>query len=206
MRTITLAEVLDHNPIAAIALGARIVDSHHGCPMLLEYDALMEGILSDYLLTTWGFSVTALLTLIFGAKSYDVFAKLWLAHTGKYRVEGKITYSEFMQQPVWTSSVLGNGLDEGLITYSYHVDGQLFTGKIPLTNLTQQIVDECYYTGATVDVFYSPRLPTYSFTGEVPSKLDLARRALVNWFLLPVSILSVISIFIWALVDLAGQS
>lgn len=166
----------------------------------------MEGILSDYLLTTWGFSVTALLTLIFGAKSYDVFAKLWLAHTGQYRVAGKITYSEFMEQPAWTSSVLGKGLDEGLITYAYRVDGQLFTGKIPVAKLTREIVAERYYSGAPVDVFYSPRLPAYSFTGDVPSKFDIAKRALIDWFVLPVGILSGVSIFVWALVDLAGQS
>jgi hypothetical protein len=163
----------------------------------------MEAIFSEYLLGTWGFTVTALLTLVFGAKSYDVFAKLWLAHTGKYRTDGKITYSEFAQQPVWSNTVLGGDLNEGLITYSYHVDGVMHTGKVPPNNLTQEIVDRLYFTGATVDVYYSPRLPAYSFTGDAPGKLEIAKKALFMWFVLPVGILSVISIFIWALVDLA---
>ena len=163
----------------------------------------MEAIFSEYLLGTWGFTVTALLTLVFGAKSYDVFAKLWLAHTGKYRTDGKITYSEFAQQPVWSNTVLGGDLNEGLITYSYHVDGVMHTGKVPPNNLTQETVDRLYFTGATVDVYYSPRLPAYSFTGDAPGKLEIAKKALFVWFVPPVGILSVISIFIWALVDLA---
>ena len=154
----------------------------------------------------WGFTTTGLLTLIFGAKSYDVFAKLWLAHTGKFRVEGKITYSEFVQQPAWTKSYFGKDLNEGLITYSYQVDGELFTGKVPPEKLTQEIVDKLYFRGAAVDVYYSPRLPAYSFTGDVPGKLKIAKNALFNWFVLPVGLLSSVSIFAWSLVDLAAQT
>lgn len=163
----------------------------------------MEAIFSTYLLSTWGLTVTGLLTLGFGAKSYDVFAKLWLAHTGKYRTEGKITYSEFNEQPGWTTSVLGSDLNEGLITYSYRVDGVVHTGKVPPNNLTQETVDSLYFMGATVDVYYSPRLPSYSFTGDAPSKIEIARKALTLWFLIPVGIISGISMFIWALVDMA---
>jgi hypothetical protein len=165
----------------------------------------MEGLFSEYLLSAWGLTATGLLTLVFGAKAYDVYAKLWLAHSGKYKVEGKITYSEFMQQPALTGSFFGKDLNEGLITYSYHVDGKLFTGKVPPEKLSQELVDELYFTGATVGVYYSPRLPAYSFTGEVPGKLKIARKALSVWFALPVGVLSVISIFIWSLVDMAAK-
>jgi hypothetical protein len=166
----------------------------------------MEAIFSEYFLSAWGLAVTGLLTLVFGAKSYDVFAKLWLAHTGKYQVEGKITYSEFMQQPVWAGKYLANDLNEGLITYSYHVDGRMFTGKIPPEGLSQEIVDEFYFTGAKIDVYYSPRLPAYSFTGEAPKKFKIAQKALFYWFVLPVGILSSISIFVWSLMDIAAHS
>ena len=164
----------------------------------------MEALFNEYFLSDWGLIVTGLLCVVCGAKSYDVYAKLWLAHTGDYKTEGTITYSEFLEQPGWTTSVMGKDLNEGLITYSYRVDGKLFTGKIPPNRLTQETVDKLYYKGAAIDVFYSPRLPSYSFTGSVPGKLGIAKKALTIWFVLPVGILSLISMFAWSLVDMAG--
>ncbi|MGI9291063.1 MAG: hypothetical protein ACR2QG_07280 [Gammaproteobacteria bacterium] len=165
----------------------------------------MEGLFTEYILSTWGLIVTSVLAVAFGAKSYDVYAKLWLAHTGSYKAAGTITYSEFMEQPAWTGSWFGKDLNEGLITYSYKVAGRLYTGKVQPDKLTQKIVDELYFKGAGVDVYYSPRLPSYSFTGEVPGKAKIAKKALLTWFVIPISILSIISMFVWSLFDLAAQ-
>lgn len=160
----------------------------------------MEDIFIGYINSTWGILVSSNLFILFGLKTYDVFAKIWPAYTGKYKADGIITYSEFI--PLHNDGL--NGLlrghkNQGITSYSYRINNQLFNGIIDLSKLNQEQVAKHYYRGAKVVLYYSPRLPSYSFAGKKPKQLQIASKAISKWFVTPVLIITSISAFIWFL-------
>ena len=80
--------------------------------------------------------------IIFGLNAYDVFAKAWPASAGNYVTDEKISWSEFITpEVVPAKKALLNAPNEGLMSYSYRVNGAQHNGTITTQNLTQTEVD-----------------------------------------------------------------
>ena len=154
----------------------------------------------DYIGSYWGLITLSLTSLAFGLKAYDVFAKTWPATTGRYVTEGTITWSEFIApEIVLLKQAISRVPNEGLISYSYRVNGAQHNGTIATHKLTQEEVDKDLFKGAQVRVFFSPRKPQYSRARKPPSKWQVAEDAVFKWLVFPVTILNGISFFIWFL-------
>jgi hypothetical protein len=160
---------------------------------LLEY-------VFDYLLSWWGISVLAASSFGFGLKTYDVFAKIWPATTGKHVTKGRITWSEFVSpELVLLKQAFGRRTNTGLISYSYSVNGCQHNGTIPTEKLNETEVNKRLYKGAEVDVYFSPKLPQHSFARATPSPSRMGGEITAKWFLFPVSALNALSFYIWFL-------
>ena len=156
----------------------------------------------EYLSSGWAIAVLVTTIIGFGLKTYDMFAKLWPATTGKHITTGRITWSEFIEPQLrLLGQALTNAPNEGLISYSYRVKGTQHNGTIPSEKLTQKDVDESLYKGAEVDVYYSPRLPGYSYARRPPSQSRIAGQITAKWFAVPVTILNALSFYIWYLAN-----
>jgi hypothetical protein len=89
---------------------------------------------------------------------------------------------------------------EGLISYAYRVNDEQHNGTIPITlKLTQEEVDKYLYKGARITVFYSPRMPVYSYARKPPSQSVIAGAITAKWFVVPVAILNAVAFYIWFL-------
>ena len=139
---------------------------------------------------------------ILGLKAYDIFAKVWPATTGNYVVEGKITWSEFINPGILLAKkAVFNAPNEGLISYSYRVNGVQHNGTIPTIKLTQTEVDKYLYKGAEIQVYYSPRKPSYSYGRRPPSQWAIGADIFSLWFLIPLLVINALSFFIWFLAN-----
>ena len=160
----------------------------------------MYQIMFDYLASSWGLVTLALTSLVFGAKAYDVFAKTWPATSGRYVAIGKITWSEFVvPEIVLMKKAIFSNVNEGLISYSYEVNGIQHNGTISPNNLTQEEVDRELYKGAEIPVFFSPRKPQYSTARFPPSPWEAAGAAGLYWMLFPTVVINGLSLFIFYL-------
>ena len=88
----------------------------------------MEQLINGYFFNGWVLFVNVVVFLLFGLKSYDVYAKTWLAHTGEYFAEGTITYSEFFVSPKRTLDI--QYPNQGIISYSYSIDNKFYVGTV----------------------------------------------------------------------------
>lgn len=156
----------------------------------------------EYLSTLWGISILLVTVIVFSLKTYDVFARLWPATTGKHHTRGRITWSEFVApELVLLKQAFFNVPNEGLISYCYQVNGSQHNGTIPCDKLTQDYVDRHLYKGAEIDVYYSPRLPTYSYALKPPSQSKVAGEIAAKWLVLPCSLLNALGFYIWFLAN-----
>lgn len=154
----------------------------------------------DYLSSWWGVTVLAVTSLGFGLKTYDVFAKIWPAATGKYVTKGWVTWSELVSpELVLLKQAFGKGGNAGLISYSYVVGSSQHNGTIPTEKLDEAEVNMHLYKGAEVDVYYSPKLPQYSYARTRPPLSRIGGEITAKWFVLPVSALNALSFYIWFL-------
>jgi len=155
-----------------------------------------------YLLSWWGLVVLFLTCVAFALKTYDVFARIWPTTTGKYSVRGTITWSEFVApELVLLKRALTDSPNEGLISYSYRVNGCQHNGTISTDKLTQGDVDQHLYKGAEIDVYYSPKLPQFSYGRNPPSQAKIAGEIAAKWFVVPVLVLNSLSFYIWFLAN-----
>jgi len=158
--------------------------------------------LFSYLASWWGIVVLLVTFVVFGLKAYDIFAKAWPASTGNYVTEGKITWSEFITpEVVLAKKALFNAPNEGLISYSYRVNGIQHNGTIPTHTLTQTEVDTYLYKGADIQVFYAPKRPSYSRGRKPPSPWMIGSDIFSLWLILPLLAINAISFFIWFLAN-----
>jgi hypothetical protein len=156
----------------------------------------------EYLSSWWGLTVLVITSIGFSLKTYDVFAKLWPATSGKHVTRGRITWSEFVSpELVLLKQALTHTPAQGLISYSYRVQGAQHNGTIPTDKLTQAEVDKYLYKGAEVDVYYSPRLPDYSYARKPPYQSKIAGEIAAKWLVAPVAILNAVSFYIWFLAN-----
>jgi hypothetical protein len=154
----------------------------------------------EYLSSWWGIAFFVITSIGFGLKMYDVFAKLWPVTTGKHITKGWITWSEFIAPELaLLKQALTGAPNQGLISYSYRVQGSQHNGTIPTEKLSQAEVDKYLYKGAAVDVYYSPTLPGFSCARKPPSQSSIGGRIAAKWFLAPVTVLNAVSLFIWYL-------
>lgn len=162
----------------------------------------MQAYFFEYLLSWWGLLVLVFTFVGFGLKTYDVFAKIWPATTGKHVVRGVITWSEFVApELILLKQAITSAPNEGLISYSYSAGGCQHNGTIPTDKLTQAEVDKHLYKGAEIDVYYSPRLPQYSYGRNAPSQAKIGGEITARWFVLPVLVLNSLSFYIWFLAN-----
>jgi hypothetical protein len=162
----------------------------------------MQGYFFNYLHSGWGLAALFVSCLCFGLKTYDVFAKIWPATTGRFVTKGWITWSELVEPELaLLKQALTKAPNEGLISYSYEAGGSQHNGTIPTEKLTRAIVDKHLYKGAEVDVFYSPKLPHYSYARKPPSQAKIAGEVTAKWFVAPVFVLNALSFFIWFLAN-----
>ena len=158
--------------------------------------------LFSYLASWWGIVVLLVTFVIFGLKAYDVFAKAWPASTGNYVTRGKITWSEFITpEVVLAKKTLLNAPNEGLISYSYRVNGVQHNGTIPTQKLTQIEVDTYLYKGADIQVYYAPKRPSYSHGRKPPSQGKIGSETFSLWLSLPLLVINGLSFFIWFLAN-----
>ena len=157
----------------------------------------------EYLLSWPGLVAFTLTFVSFGLKTYDVFAKVWPATTGKHVTEGWITWSEFVSpELVLIKQAIPVIPSEGLISYSYRVNNEQHNGTIPITrDITEKEVAEHLYKGAKIQVFYSPKLPAYSFARQPPAQSVIAGTIVAKWFVIPMAILNLLALFIWFLAN-----
>lgn len=139
---------------------------------------------------------------VFGGKLYDLYAKSWLAHTGKYVTSGEITYSECAPQNARAMQYLESdpeGNYSTLLTYVYTVDNKRFVNNYLTSELSKATVKEKFKKGAKIDVFYSPRLPSYSFIEKAPSRNEIFKRFFFKKFISPIVFLNLASCIFWYL-------
>ena len=70
---------------------------------------------------------------------------------------------------VLLKQAFGKGGNASLISYSYVISGIQHNGTIPTEKLNEADVNKYLYKGAEVDVYYSPKLPQYSYARATPS-------------------------------------
>lgn len=152
----------------------------------------------QFLLNPWILAINVGVLALFGMKAYDIYAKTWLASSGKYSTEARITYTEFRDNSQYTR-MLGNLPNEGMICYAYRVDGHLYTGTLPPDNLSQSYVDQHLKPGSKITVYFSPKAPQHAFPNEPPSAKALMRHATATWLFTPLVLINVAGYFIWYL-------
>ncbi len=155
----------------------------------------------EYMSSWLGITILVLSSAVFGLRSYDVFAKVWPVTTGRYCTDGWITWSEFVSPSlVLLREATSRVPNEGLISYAYRVNNEQHNGTIPITpKLTQEEVDKSLYKGAKVKVYYSPRIPTYSYARKPPSQAIIAGSIVAKWFVVPVAVINGLAFFVWFL-------
>lgn len=156
----------------------------------------------DYVESSWALMTNLVLVILFGSRLYDLYAKSWLAHTGKHVTIGKITYSECTPQNARALQYLESdpeGIYTTLITYVYTINNKRFVNSYLTNELDRATVKEKYKKGANIEVYYSPRLPSYSFIQKAPSRADIFKHLLFKKFISPLVFLNLASCIFWYL-------
>lgn len=153
-------------------------------------------VILEYLTSATGIVVNLFLLINFCLFSYEKYVKRWGALTGKYTTQGRITWSEYSgSQP---SSFFGNGNSgvHAIITYSYRVKGQLYTGTVFSFFFPKKLADY-YPRGKEITVFYAPKDPAFSRADRPPHHVVIVIKTVALYFIIPVALFNGVSFFIY---------
>jgi len=157
-------------------------------------------VLIEYLTSTTGIVVNVFIVVNFCLCSYDKYSKRWGALTGKYSTMGRITWSEYSgSQP---SSFMGNGSSgvHAVITYSYRVKGQLYTGTVFSFFFPKKLANY-YPKGKEITVYYAPKDPAFSRADRPPHHFVIVIKTLTLYFIVPAIVFNIAALFIYWLAN-----
>lgn len=149
----------------------------------------------DYLNSVWGFITNASILFVFGLISYDTYAKRWAAKTGRFFVEGVITFSEMMD-----TGQRGRAMQ---VSYSYYFNGTKHVGEVPgkVWGAEQFVLD--HPKGKAVTVYYAPKDSWFSRINKPPSHIDIIGNTVFMWLLFPMVGINMVSGYLYWLKYLA---
>ena len=153
-------------------------------------------VLIEYLTSTTGIVVNFFILINFFLCSYEKYVKRWGALTGKYTAQGRITWSEY--SGTHPSSFFGNGNSgvHSIITYSYRVNGQLYTGTVFSFFFPKKLASY-YPKGKSITVYYAPKDPSFSRADRPPHHFVIVIKTVALYFIIPVALFNGISFFIY---------
>ncbi|EAQ66308.1 hypothetical protein MED121_06485 [Marinomonas sp. MED121] len=157
------------------------------------------GVLIEYFTSTTGIVINFFILINFCLCSYEKYVKRWGALTGKYTTQGRITWSEYSgSQP---SSFFGNGNTgvHAIITYSYRVKEQLYTGTVFSFFFPKKLA-EYYPKGKKITVYYAPKDPSFSRADRPPHHFVIVIKTVFLYFIVPVTLIDSVSFYIYWLV------
>jgi hypothetical protein len=156
----------------------------------------------EYVESSWALWTNILLFALLGARLYDLYARSWLAHTGSYHTIGTIQYSECAPQNGRAMQFLETAPEGNyttLLSYQYTIDNKQFNSTYLSYDLNKKTVQQRFYKGAQVQVYYSPKLPRYSFIEKAPSRRQILKSILFPQFVSPLVFLNLASCIFWTL-------
>ncbi|WP_430463002.1 DUF3592 domain-containing protein [Thalassolituus sp. LLYu03] len=147
--------------------------------------------LVEYLTSPFWAAINILITIGFTGLTYDKYAKHWCATTGEFSTTGTFTWSGF---GTFISNI--DLQQEGLISYSYSVEGRTYNSSLFAGVLTSGIVDR-NPKGKKITVFYSPEDPAYSRAEHPPRHLMLVANVVSYYLILPLTLINIPLFFIY---------